>query len=165
MANTKPAQSVVRRFLLVLLATAASVSGLALLAGGGYMLFAGELPLGSPESIGMAAAEEVASPTPEIPLAITIVPAVAQPTPSSPVHGAQDSALQPTATPMALAEAATATPTRVAKATNTPVPVLTATPGSSELPDTGFGEFVQPLLGLGLVATAFTARWLRRHRP
>jgi hypothetical protein len=66
-----------------------------------------------------------------------------------------------TATPAAelvAQQAVSPTPTRVVRATETATPVPTG-----ELPDTGFGGFLQPLAGFALVGVAFAARALRNR--
>jgi hypothetical protein len=181
-----------RKALVAIVIAAVSVAGLALIAGGGYMLLAapGQANLPAPISYVLA---EGTSPTALAAASVTPAAGAVRPsdTPAptkAPDFAATAAALvaaateeaKPTATPpiawpsvppttsLAMAEAPTATATRVAvMPTIIITPVASAVPGGStdsQLPDTGFGEFLQPLAGFGLAGIALTAHLIRRRR-
>ena len=151
----KPARSAsgaIRRLFLVIVATAVTIAGLALLAGGGYMLIAAPANTTPAPLLSQVSAQEpTATAVPEeggvTRLTLTEATEV------------QEAPALPTAAPEVQAEQVVVpTATRVIRATETPTPIPVG-----ELPDTGFGSILQPLAGFALVGVAFTARALRRR--
>lgn len=160
--SAKSAPGGVRRLLLVIVATAVTVAGLALLAGGGYMLIAAPAETTPPPSLGQVSAQEAdtadptATPTSSTDEISRRTAELAQLTGSDGPTSTPPSAAS--ATPGLLAQQV-ATPTRVVRVTPTATPIP-----STELPDTGFGGFLQPLAGFAFIGVALTARALRnRH--
>lgn len=174
------AASGVRRATNVVVIAIMALGGLALAAGGGYMLLADDT-IDLPTSMRQVLAEEVTSATPELtPEPQTGAPSLVIITPTA-ATGATSIALAaeatsdtptPTATyvvevrtPTATASVAPSpTPTRIVRVTGVATATATAVPGSDELPDTGFGEFLQPLAGLGLASLALVTHAVRRRR-
>ena len=176
--GTLPMRSTVPRMTLVTVATAVSLLGLALLAGGGYMLVAGTDLVNPEPAVSAVSAQE---PTSQVQTVVRSVQSTALPTPTSTavtdlaaaapsaeVPPDPDDASQPAdsddetnhSAVLAQADSPTATATRVVRATYTPTP----TSSSSELPDTGFGEFLQPIAGFGLAGIALTLHAIRKRR-
>jgi len=156
---------VVRRLMFIVAATAMSVAGLALLAGGGYMLLAdkgaGETPIGLTEVLAQEATEPAATAVAadrnlDSGAATVIAGIVSDVTPT------------PTATSLPTATVTPKPPTpaatRISMAAATATPVATPTSGTDELPDTGFGDFLQPIAGFGLAGIALVAHAIRRRR-
>jgi len=180
-----------RRVLLSVVAVAASLAGLALLVGGGYLLFAQPSSDGLPSSLVQVLAEEPTA-TPVIrPSAVSLtaaVPPSAPPVENTPTRSLPAPTTRATATetaptsghtatpvssyfkartatptPLLVLGVATATPTRVAKASPTPTPAATADPTADPLPDTGFGGLMQPLAGFVLAGIALGVHAIRQR--
>ena len=163
-----------RRALYMAVVLAMTLGGLGLVAGGGYLLLAQDGAANLPTSMRQVLAEEsTQAPTPrltaQVPMGVPSGTAVA----ALPVttEAAAAVASTPTAhvTRVQLAAAAatdvpTAAPTRVVRVTLVPTAAATPVPGSSELPDTGFGDFLQPIAGLGLAGIALITHAIRRRR-
>ncbi|MGQ9553311.1 MAG: hypothetical protein ACUVWR_04255 [Anaerolineae bacterium] len=191
-ANT--AGRAIRKAMFVVVATVMSVGGLALLAGGGYMLMAQSAGQETPTTLTQVLAEEATAPVvikiaadsgSGTATAAAATKAAAEssaetPTTSAVTQVAADSdsgaatavagaTMQPQATATLLLTATagsqtpvgtvTATSTRVSRATATATP----TSNSGELPDAGFGDFLQPIAGFGLAGIALIAHAIRRR--
>ena len=151
----KPARSAsgaIRRLLLVIVATGVTVAGLALLAGGGYMLIAAPSNTNPAPLLSQVSAQEPTATTAPAPEGLT----------ERSVNVSSDkqpnlTAANPAPTLQAV-QVFVPTATRVIRATETPTPMP-----ATELPDTGFGSILQPLAGFALVGVAFTAHALRRR--
>jgi LPXTG-motif cell wall-anchored protein len=163
-----------RRALYMAAVIAMTLGGLGLVAGGGYLLLAQDGAVQLPTSMREVLAEEstpaatprltavvpVGAPsgTAAAPLPDTVVPTLASvDTPAARITRVVLAAAASTEVP-------TATVTRVVRVTLVPTLAVTALPGSSELPDTGFGDFVQPIAGLGLAGIALITHAIRRRR-
>ncbi|NLT43241.1 MAG: LPXTG cell wall anchor domain-containing protein [Anaerolineae bacterium] len=150
--SARSASGAIRRLLLVIAATGITVAGLALLAGGGYMLIAAPANTNPAPLLSQVSAQEptaTTAPAPDpldqrsVEVAVDTVPDLVTDVPAPTLQAAQ--VFVPTAT-------------RVVRATATPTPEP-----ATELPDTGFGSILQPLAGFALVGVAFTAHALRRR--
>ena len=163
-----------RRAVYTVVVAVMALGGLGLAAGGGYLLLADDSIADLPTSMKQVLAEEV---TPGVTPRLTAVaptgaPALTIVTPTEPAPtgtvptATEASSPMITATPEGILEAAAITPTatRIVRATGVPTQTPTSVPGSTELPDTGFGEFLQPLAGLGLASIAIVTHAIRRRR-
>jgi hypothetical protein len=158
-----------RRAAYTLIVGIMAIGGLALAAGGGYLLLADDSITDLPTSMKQVLAEEVTpGATPRLTaIAPTGAPSLAIGTPTEPAPTPTDvPEVTVTADSEQLLEAAatTPTPTRIVRATSVPTQTPTPVPGTTELPDTGFGEFVQPIAGLGLAGIAIVTHAIRRRR-
>ncbi|MHB0877353.1 MAG: LPXTG cell wall anchor domain-containing protein [Anaerolineae bacterium] len=163
----------VRRAVYMVVVTIMAIGGLGLAAGGGYLLLADNSITDLPTSMREVLAEEVTpGPTPRLTAqAPTGAPPLTIVT-ATQAAATQTAGLTPMITPTATvaseellqAAATTPTPTRIVRATGVPTQTPTPLPGSTELPDTGFGEFIQPLAGLGLAGIALVTHAIRRRR-
>ena len=162
---------VVRRLVFIIAATAMSVAGLVLLAGGGYMLLADQGVGETPASLSEVLAQDATSPAATALAsesdsdygrssgAATVVAAAT----SAPTATATATATSlPTVTPTV--KPPTATATRIVRSPATATPIATADADSSKLPDTGFGDFLQPIAGFGLAGIALVTHVIRRRR-
>lgn len=150
--SVRSASGAIRRLMLVIVATGITVAGLALLAGGGYMLIAAPANTTPAPLLSQVSAQEptaTTAPAPEtvdqtrLEAVVDTKPDLVPSTPAPTLQAAQ--VFVPTAT-------------RVVRATATPTPIP-----ATELPDTGFGSILQPLAGFALVGVAFAAHAIRRR--